>query len=69
MTYKRISKFLCSGLQLNYEVAKELNYKSISNSRFIIDPKSSHQIQNDDPEIVATSIQTVINAVTSKTKL
>jgi len=39
------------------------------NSRLIVDSKSSHQIQNDDPEIVAASIQTVIHAVTSKTKL
>jgi len=39
------------------------------NSRFILDSKSSHQIQNDDPEIVAASVQTVINAVTAKTKL
>ena len=40
-----------------------------SNSKFILDPKSSHSIQNDDPEIVAKSIQIVINSITSKTKL
>jgi len=40
-----------------------------NNSRFILDPKSSHQIQNDNPEIVAKSIQMVINSITSKTKL
>ena len=40
-----------------------------SNSRFILDPKSSHSIQNDNPEIVAKSIQMVINSITSKTKL
>src|SRR6185503_9796460 len=27
------------------------------NSKFILDPKSSHSIQNDDPDIVARSIQ------------
>jgi pimeloyl-ACP methyl ester carboxylesterase len=40
-----------------------------SNSKFILDPKSSHSIQNDDPEIIAKSIQIVINSITSKTKL
>jgi len=40
-----------------------------SNSKFILDPKSNHQIQNDHPEIVANSIKMVINSVTSKTKL
>ena len=40
-----------------------------SNSIFILDPKSSHSIQNDNPEIVAKSIQMVINSITSKTKL
>ena len=40
-----------------------------SNSRFILDPKSSHSIQNDNPEIVAKSIQTIINSITSKNKL
>jgi len=39
------------------------------NSKFILDPKSSHQIQNDNPEIVAKSIQMVINSITSKMKL
>ena len=39
------------------------------NSKFILDPKSSHSIQNDNPEIVAKSIQLVINSITSKTKL
>ena len=40
-----------------------------SNSKFIPDPKSSHFIQNDNPAIVARSIQVVIEAITSKTKL
>ena len=40
-----------------------------ANSKFILDPKSTHSIQNDDPEIVARSIQMVINSITSKTKL
>jgi pimeloyl-ACP methyl ester carboxylesterase len=40
-----------------------------SNSKFILDPKSGHSIQNDNPEIVANSIQMVINSITSKTKL
>jgi len=40
-----------------------------SNSKFILDPKSSHQIQNDNPEIVAKAIQMIINSITSKTKL
>jgi len=40
-----------------------------NNSKFILDPKSSHSIQNDNPEIVAQSIQLVINSITSKTKL
>jgi pimeloyl-ACP methyl ester carboxylesterase len=39
------------------------------NSKFILDPKSSHSIQNDNPEIVAKSIQEVIHSVISKTKL
>jgi len=40
-----------------------------NNSRFILDPKSSHSIQIDNPEIVAKSIQMVINSITFKTKL
>ncbi|TKK65248.1 alpha/beta hydrolase [Ilyomonas limi] len=40
-----------------------------NNSKFILDPKSSHAIQNDNPEIIAKSIQMVINSITSKTKL
>jgi pimeloyl-ACP methyl ester carboxylesterase len=40
-----------------------------NNSKFILDPKSSHSIQNDNPEIVAKSIQMVIHSITSKTKL
>ncbi len=40
-----------------------------SNSRFILDHKSSHQIQNDNPEIVKESIRMVLNSITSKTKL
>lgn len=40
-----------------------------SNSKFILDPKSSHSIQKDNPEIVAQAIQLVINSITSKAKL
>jgi hypothetical protein len=40
-----------------------------NNSRFILDPKSGHSIQKDNPEIVAKSIQMVINSITFKTKL
>ena len=40
-----------------------------SNSKFILDPKSSHSIQNDDPEIVAKSIEMIINSITTKAKL
>jgi pimeloyl-ACP methyl ester carboxylesterase len=39
-----------------------------NNSRFILDPKSSHSIQKDNPEIVAKSVQMVINSITLKTK-
>lgn len=39
------------------------------NSKFILASKSSHSIQNDDPEIVVKSIQMVINSISSKTKL
>jgi len=39
------------------------------NSKFILDPKSGHSIQNDNPEIVAKAIQMVIHSITSKTKL
>lgn len=39
------------------------------NSKFIVASNSSHSIQNDDPEIVAKSIQMVINSISSKTKL
>ena len=40
-----------------------------SNSKFILDPKSSHSIQNDNPEIVAKSIQMIINSIEAKTRL
>jgi len=57
--------------QLRAERGKQIQDLTVlsSNSKFILDPKSSHQIQNDNPEIVANSIQTVINSVTSKSKL
>ena len=32
------------------------------NSRFILDPSSSHAIHNDDPQLVARAIQEVIEA-------
>jgi pimeloyl-ACP methyl ester carboxylesterase len=37
-----------------------------SNSKFILDPKSRHDIQSDNPEIVAKSIQMVIDSVTAQ---
>lgn len=40
-----------------------------NNSKFILDPESSHFIQNDNPQIVAKSIQTVINSIITRTKL
>jgi pimeloyl-ACP methyl ester carboxylesterase len=40
-----------------------------SNSKFILVPKSRHDVQSDNPEIVAKSIQMVIDSITSKTKL
>jgi pimeloyl-ACP methyl ester carboxylesterase len=39
------------------------------NARFILDPESSHAIQNDNPEVVVKSIQMVINSIVSKTRL
>jgi pimeloyl-ACP methyl ester carboxylesterase len=43
--------------------------KLSSNSKFIIDPKSGHLIHYDNPEIVAQSIEMVINSIISKNKL
>ena len=40
-----------------------------SNSKFILDPESTHFIQNDNPQIVAKSIQMVINSIITRTKL
>jgi pimeloyl-ACP methyl ester carboxylesterase len=48
--------------------AQELTTLS-RNSKFILDPKSTHSIHNDNPAIVAESIQMVINAIVSKSKL
>ncbi|MFT3749129.1 MAG: alpha/beta hydrolase [Agriterribacter sp.] len=39
------------------------------NAKFIMDPASSHAIQNDNPKIVAQAIEAVIHAITSGTKL
>jgi pimeloyl-ACP methyl ester carboxylesterase len=39
------------------------------NSKFILDPKSSHQIQYDDPEIVAKAIQLILNSIVAKSRL
>ena len=57
--------------QLRAERDKQVQDLTIlsGNSKFILDPKSSHSIQNDDPEIVAESIQMIISSITSKTKL
>lgn len=40
-----------------------------ANSRFILDPKSTHAIQNDNPAIVAEAVQMVIHSVSTKIKL
>jgi pimeloyl-ACP methyl ester carboxylesterase len=39
------------------------------NAKFILDPASGHSIQNDNPAIVAKSIQMIIHSIESKTKL
>lgn len=41
---------------------KELTSLS-ANSKFILDPKSSHYIQNDNPEIVTQSIRQVVDSI------
>lgn len=38
------------------------------NAKFILVPNSTHSIQNDNPEMVAESIQTIINSIAAKTK-
>jgi pimeloyl-ACP methyl ester carboxylesterase len=40
-----------------------------SNSKFILDPASGHNIESDDPQLVARSIEEVINSVESGTHL
>lgn len=40
-----------------------------SNSRFIHDPKSGHFIHYDNPEIVVKSIEMIVHAINSKTRL
>lgn len=40
-----------------------------SNSKFLQDPASGHAIQNDNPELVARSIEEVIQAILKKSKL
>lgn len=40
-----------------------------TNSRYILDPASSHSIQNDNPAIVVKSIQMVIDSLISKKRL
>jgi len=51
--------------ELRSERDKQIQELTIlsNNSKFILDPKSSHSIQNDNPEIVAKSIQMVINSI------
>jgi pimeloyl-ACP methyl ester carboxylesterase len=39
------------------------------NSKFILDPGSGHDIQIDNPELVARAVEEVVIAVTRKTKL
>jgi pimeloyl-ACP methyl ester carboxylesterase len=39
------------------------------NSKFILDPGSSHHIQHDNPEMVANCIQMVITSIINNTKL
>ena len=57
--------------ELRNERDKQIQHLTIlsNNSKFILDPKSRHLIQNDNPEIVAKSIQMVMNSITSKSKL
>lgn len=57
--------------QLRLERDKQIQeLTSLSgNSKFILDPASSHSIQNDNPEIVSKYIQLVANSIISKTKL
>lgn len=57
--------------ELRNERDKQIQELTIlsSNSKFILAPKSNHSIQNDNPEIVATSIQMIINSIRSKSKL
>jgi pimeloyl-ACP methyl ester carboxylesterase len=40
-----------------------------SNSKFILDSKSGHMIQNDNPGIVAKAIQMIVDSITSENKL
>jgi pimeloyl-ACP methyl ester carboxylesterase len=58
-------------IELRNERDKQIQDLTVlsSNSKFILDPKSSHQIQNDNPEIVANSIQMVITSVISNSPL
>jgi pimeloyl-ACP methyl ester carboxylesterase len=37
-----------------------------ANSKLIMDPKSGHLIQNDDPEIVAKAIQMIVDSIASE---
>jgi pimeloyl-ACP methyl ester carboxylesterase len=39
------------------------------NSKFILDPESGHMVHYDNPEIVAKSIETIINSINTKTRL
>lgn len=57
--------------ELRNERDKQIQELTIlsNNSKFISDPKSSHSIQNDNPEIVAQAIQMIINSITSRAKL
>ncbi|WP_315818527.1 alpha/beta hydrolase [Paraflavitalea speifideaquila] len=40
-----------------------------SNSKFILDPKSSHMVQKDNPEIIVSAIQMIMDSITAKTRL
>jgi pimeloyl-ACP methyl ester carboxylesterase len=40
-----------------------------SNSKFVLDPSSGHQIQTDNPELVARAIEEVVEAVAKGTRL
>ena len=39
------------------------------NSQFVLDPSSSHNIQNDNPQLVADSIEQVLKAISNRSRM